>query len=1425
MSVLELLPNINVVKSTKLDSRSILFLKTFLPDSLVDCRQLQEGGTLPNIDGYLDVLCPDGRAREKISVQVKHLTYPEKNGKVYYEIPMSIYAYAERHKGELVLFIACDYDSRIFYWRNIDTAAIEEFKNKSDRIRTKARYYFKDNEKCGEKNVEATIEFWRQLYKQKMESIKDDKYLADQFASRQKMYFDAVSSELHGVRDSHIPRHQVDEIVQWISKDLVRDEGNICLLVGDAGVGKSAVLKDLIAILSENGVKYLCVKSDAIDDNGNPVSLSNMQDTLAYYSMEADKVILIIDQIDALSQSLTNDRTHLNMMMAVLSSLNNWPNVRAVVSCRKYDLEYDSVLTSLKNKSTIVEIGELTEKEVTIALNKLEEGLDKKIDRVTAKMLRTIQMLDSFSILFRRNKSKINFNNQIELYDALWNTVICDSSPRDDVERREHLMYKIVETIQIAGTLNPQFIPDSSQKGAFKYLASNGLIRRDGSAVSFFHQSFYEYTLARHYSETGSLFSADLKKEIQGLEIRSTVKAVLDFKRGHDTAKFVDEARSILKDPDIRLHLKLLTLSVLAFVNNPSRAEKALVTDVCQKDGRLLVYFLRGVNSPDWFQTIRKMLNGIIPELKKDDEQFFPIISCLSRYVFDNPEAVYGMINQIQDRESRLYAVAYIVREHNDYSQPCVLKAYIETKPENAFYIDHLLLDAIQSNLKFALDETGALLLNYFFPVSGRSNSLNGGSLTAILCPKLYEEYPKDMLELLHRCICETVRKTAQSGFYGYSTTEAFNGWGIKDHTEKLLKMYEDLLVRYSSDETMVRPFILELLSLNNATTLSMAFASMAAAPELYGDLIRLLLGNNAMVGAYLRGEVEFFFLKMLRAWYDTLNENEAGRYQQFLLSYKSELDFKYDARRRWSPYLCSHLWRDKWVLICNTLPEDRMIPEMKKCFQELLRRFGGKLMIERQDHSVRVLYASDGVVDGEIYAKWPISNWLSSFLKLDESKWRKGRVPVSLDQHAEAFKKCVSSLPEKFYDFVFSINSRTDIPDRYKVAGLEGLLVGGISPYALWILSKRYITEEFAKENYHTFSEIAEYYVKEENEYIDDVMSLCKALVVSPFSEKSSLFSEEGDKRDMSRRATDMLTKAVNSYQGCAAKLLVRMCAIPSRRPMVYSFFIDNSIFLHECVRLIPLHYLNVAAYFDEALYFPLMKSLLSGMGPEALCVQVNTIQWCFYYKNEIVCDYVDRIESDPLTHELLVQIYFYGIKGTPASKECEKRLEKILSLDNEETIAKLIEAAMMAYEHAEYQDLSKKILEHYASDNREKIVNAYCMHCASLPTEAFNWYCSIVPVYAGKKYQQTHFELSYVKKCISTNPILCYKFISFQRYFETEDASLLDDEIVEVLLEIYKKLRQEEDADAMNEMLDLFDEYVYRDNRVMKAAVALLS
>ena len=93
------------------------------------------------------------------------------------------------------------------------------------------------------------------------------------------------------------------------------------------------------------------------------------------------------------------------------------------------------------------------------------------------------------------------------------------------------------------------------------------------------------------------------------------------------------------------------------------------------------------------------------------------------------------------------------------------------------------------------------------------------------------------------------------------------------------------------------------------------------------------------------------------------------------------------------------------------------------------------------------------------------------------------------------------------------------------------------------------------------------------------------------------------------------------------------------------------------------------------------------------------------------------------------------------------------------------------------------------------------------------------------GKKDREIYNQLEYVKKCIPVYPVQSYKFISSQRYSDIDGVNMVDDEIVEILLEIYKKLSQDENEDAMNEILDLFDEYIYRDNSVLKNAVSLLS
>lgn len=320
--------------------------------------------------------------------------------------------------------------------------------------------------------------------------------------------------------------------------------------------------------------------------------------------------------------------------------------------------------------------------------------------------------------------------------------------------------------------------------------------------------------------------------------------------------------------------------------------------------------------------------------------------------------------------------------------------------------------------------------------------------------------------------------------------------------------------------------------------------------------------------------------------------------------------------------------------------------------------------MVERNDHLVSAAYVCGGIVADETYARWPISNWLSSFLKLGEYKWREGRKPISLRVHADAFKKCVTSNPNKFYDFVLDISAMTDIHDIYKVAGLEGLLAGGINPHSLWNLAEQYITETFAKKDCYTFSQIVEYYIKEENSHIDGIIELCKILAVAPFAENSDIFTDKDRNVDISRRATDLLAKAINSYQGCAAKLLVHMCTILSRRPEIYEFFTGCSSLLHNCVKTVPLYYLNIEGYFDEELYFRMVKSFLSSMGVEALYICVNVIQWCFYHKNDVVDNYIDRIEHDSSSHELLVQIYFYGMAGSRNQRSAKIDLRRFYPL-----------------------------------------------------------------------------------------------------------------------------------------------------------------
>lgn len=62
--------------------------------------------------------------------------------------------------------------------------------------------------------------------------------------------------------NSHIERKETDELYLWIKSPVAGNVKSIAMLVGDAGSGKSVILKDLWQKLTKDGITTLGIKAD-----------------------------------------------------------------------------------------------------------------------------------------------------------------------------------------------------------------------------------------------------------------------------------------------------------------------------------------------------------------------------------------------------------------------------------------------------------------------------------------------------------------------------------------------------------------------------------------------------------------------------------------------------------------------------------------------------------------------------------------------------------------------------------------------------------------------------------------------------------------------------------------------------------------------------------------------------------------------------------------------------------------------------------------------------------------------------------------------------------------------------------------------------------------------------------------------------------
>ena len=142
---------------------------------------------------------------------------------------------------------------------------------------------------------------------------------------------------------------------------------------------------------------------------------------------------------------------------------------------------------------------------------------------------------------------------------------------------------------------------------AIEAMASEAVVQIQDGDISFFHESFFDYSFARSFLRTNSDLVRWLESDQQHLFRRSQVRQVLTFLRDREPNRsgYLRTLSALLGHAGIRFHIKKLVLDWLHALPDPTKEEWDIV------DG--LVDLLNGHawqvvrNSVPWFDVLQAM--------------------------------------------------------------------------------------------------------------------------------------------------------------------------------------------------------------------------------------------------------------------------------------------------------------------------------------------------------------------------------------------------------------------------------------------------------------------------------------------------------------------------------------------------------------------------------------------------------------------------------------------------------------------------------------------------------------------------------------------------------------------------------------------------------------------------------------------------
>lgn len=406
-----------------------------------------------------------------------------------------------------------------------------------------------------------------------------DPTLRDRIAAANHRYLDSYIP--FGAGGSSIARKETKEILSLLEAEV---GPTVTLLTGNAGTGKSGVIREVLAGLTERGITYLAFRVDhrmEIDSSfalGNALYDRHEGPVSTLQALEPNRhAVLFIDQIDAISEVSGRTSPIREVIFELLRFASFSGNIRILAACRIYDLNNDGALLALEkeHRAKRIEVKPLDwETEIEPLLR--DKGIS--VGHLTPNQRKLLALplnLALFLETTETNGLSAQFHSTTELLGRL-----ITKKQRTITARGFHDFALMPILSELAAAMSRDQTLDAPASAldrfpnALDLLATEHLVCQVKGRINFFHESLFDYAFARGFVTERLPLLDLLQEDEQHLFRRTQVRQILAmYREVGPQSLYLAQLRDLLVSSSVRYHLKDAVVRWLGGIEAPTEAE------------------------------------------------------------------------------------------------------------------------------------------------------------------------------------------------------------------------------------------------------------------------------------------------------------------------------------------------------------------------------------------------------------------------------------------------------------------------------------------------------------------------------------------------------------------------------------------------------------------------------------------------------------------------------------------------------------------------------------------------------------------------------------------------------------------------------------------------------------------------------------